>query len=257
TDTNLEPEEAPSVAEESQPLGSRVPLMGEEFKAFEPSVTRTISSHSSDSLDSTKPLSPDHPLTQASPTLTPTRASFHCRTARMTVRAQPAMSLSYSARVAEAMTLSDSAFRKRYRSSYETPSPLPSPTLQDADDERERSEEEGHGLEGMEEEVVPEGQQQVVPAADTAVGKPLGLGYKALRRCELAVGEDQVSSTFEVGQSSRSVPEQQGAKKWSSSSLPISPSSLVVLSPIASLVATPTMTIMVDEDQFLEVGAQV
>ncbi|GKG35846.1 hypothetical protein Tco_0441000, partial [Tanacetum coccineum] len=41
---------------------------------------------------------------------------------------------------------------------------------------------------------------------------------------------------------------------WSSGSLPISPLSPIVPSLIASLVATPTATISVDEDQFLEVG---
>ncbi|GKD68565.1 hypothetical protein Tco_1322655, partial [Tanacetum coccineum] len=139
--------------------------------------------------DSTTSLSPDHPLTRT----TPTRASFHRRTARMTVHAQPDMSPGHSARVEKAMTLSDSAFRKRYRSSYETPSPSPFSTLPvrkryrgtfelilntnsergelgdkdtkedkedkslDMNDKRERSEEEGHGLKEREEEVVPEG----------------------------------------------------------------------------------------------------
>nr|GFB99271.1 hypothetical protein [Tanacetum cinerariifolium] len=37
TDGELEPEEVPSEAEESQPLCYRVPLMSEEFEAFEPS----------------------------------------------------------------------------------------------------------------------------------------------------------------------------------------------------------------------------
>ncbi|GKG26855.1 hypothetical protein Tco_0402558, partial [Tanacetum coccineum] len=45
--------------------------------------------------------------------------------------------------------------------------------------------------------------------------------------------------------------------EWSFGSLPFLPSSLVVPSPIASLVATPTATISVDEDQFIEVGAQL
>ncbi|GJU35896.1 hypothetical protein Tco_1184250 [Tanacetum coccineum] len=45
--------------------------------------------------------------------------------------------------------------------------------------------------------------------------------------------------------------------EWSSGSLPILPSYPVVPSPIASPVATPTATISVDEDQFLEVGAQL
>ncbi|GKD34022.1 hypothetical protein Tco_1249531, partial [Tanacetum coccineum] len=73
-DTYIEsdPEEAPSEAEESQLLGSRVPLMSEESEASKPSSTRTVSSHSSVSSDLTAPLSPDHPLTHDSPTPTPT-----------------------------------------------------------------------------------------------------------------------------------------------------------------------------------------
>ncbi|GJX58802.1 hypothetical protein Tco_0290192 [Tanacetum coccineum] len=70
-DTESEPEEASSKAKELQSLGSRVPLMGEEFEGFEPSGTRTDSSHSSTSSDSTAPLSPDHLLTRVSPTPTP------------------------------------------------------------------------------------------------------------------------------------------------------------------------------------------
>nr|GEY90698.1 hypothetical protein [Tanacetum cinerariifolium] len=122
--------------------------------------------------------------------------------------------------------------------------------------------EEDLGLE-EEDEAVPMGQRQAVLDADTAVGEPLGLGYEALRHRELALEEDQVLGTFKAGQSSRYVPEQQGADRtplspeWSSGSLPISPSSPVVPSPIASPVATPTTTIEVDEDQFLDVGAQL
>ncbi|GJY74320.1 retrovirus-related pol polyprotein from transposon TNT 1-94 [Tanacetum coccineum] len=149
-----------------------------------------------------------------------------------------------------------------------------------------------------EEEVVPKGQQQAASAMDTTMGEPLRLGYGAMRRRELAVEEDRVPCTFEVGQSSTSMPEQQGAERvsafrhltlttwvdsedgrdytdipayvslvaplqtlpspeWSSGSLPISPSSPVALLPIASPVATLTATITVDEDQFLEVGAQL
>ncbi|GJW46677.1 hypothetical protein Tco_0078323 [Tanacetum coccineum] len=318
TDTESNPEEAPSEAEESQPLGSRVPLTDKEFEASKPSGTRTDSFHSSTSSDSTTPLSPDHPLTQVSPTPTPTRASFH-----------------------------HSTFRKRYRSSYKTPSPSPSLTLpvqkryrgtselildtdsegdelgdedtdkdgedesSNADDERERLDDEGHGLDdeghglddeghglddkdhglddeghglddedhgledeglGLEEEdeVVPEGHQQVVPVINTVVGKPLGLGYGALRRRELAAGEDQAPSTFEVDLKDGRVytdilayvplaaPVQTPPSlEWSSGSLPISPSSFVVPLPIASLVATLTATISVDEDQFIEVGVQL
>ncbi|GJU25971.1 hypothetical protein Tco_1164592 [Tanacetum coccineum] len=121
-DTKSELEEAPSKVEELQCLGSRIPLMGKEFVIVDSSGTRTHSSHSSASSDSTAPLSPDNPLTHVSPTPTPTCASFYCRTARMTMRAQPVMSPGHSARVTKAMALSDLDFCKRYRSSYETPS---------------------------------------------------------------------------------------------------------------------------------------
>ncbi|GJV44941.1 hypothetical protein Tco_1429477 [Tanacetum coccineum] len=103
------------------------------------------------------------------------------------------------------------------------------------------------GLKEEEEEAAPEGQQQAVPVMYTTAGEPLGLGYGVLRSCKLALGKGSVPSTFKTPPS----PE------WSSSSLPISPSSTVVPSPIASLVTTLAATISVDKDQFLEVAAQL
>nr|GEW90912.1 hypothetical protein [Tanacetum cinerariifolium]GEZ79633.1 hypothetical protein [Tanacetum cinerariifolium] len=44
---------------------------------------------------------------------------------------------------------------------------------------------------------------------DTGMNEPLGLGYEALRHCELALREGSVHSIFEIRQSSRSVPEPQ------------------------------------------------
>ncbi|GJZ49956.1 hypothetical protein Tco_0604146 [Tanacetum coccineum] len=153
----------------------------------------------------------------------------------MTVHAQPSTSPGHSARVAEAMALLDLAFRKRYRSSYETPSPSSSLTLlvrkryrdtselildtdsegdefgeedesSDADDERQSYglDDEGHGLgdedhglddesQGLEDEGLCLEEEEAVPE----------------------VGEDQAPSTFEVGQSLRSVSEQQGAERVS------------------------------------------
>ncbi|GJY29377.1 hypothetical protein Tco_0405144 [Tanacetum coccineum] len=146
TDTESDPEDAPLEVEELQ------------------------------SLDSTAPLSPDHPLTHVSPTPTPTCASFHHRTARMAVYAQPAMSPGLLASMTKAMALLDSAFHKRYKSSYETPSPSltllvrkryrgtselvldtniegdelgdedAEDEILDADDEREGLDDEDHGL---------------------------------------------------------------------------------------------------------------
>ncbi|GJU88678.1 hypothetical protein Tco_1301101 [Tanacetum coccineum] len=114
-DTESEPEEAPSEPE--------------EYEASKQSDTRITTSHSTASSDSTAPLSPDHPLTQTSPTPTPTQVSFHRRTACMAVRTQLTLSLGMSTRIAEAAALHPSSFRKRYRSSYEMPSPSSSPTL--------------------------------------------------------------------------------------------------------------------------------
>ncbi|GKE36530.1 hypothetical protein Tco_1459935 [Tanacetum coccineum] len=82
---------------------------------------------------------------------------------------------------------------------------------------------------------------------DTAVSEPFGLGYGAARHRALEPIEEIAPSTYKTSLS----PE------LSSGSLPVSPSSPVVPSPIASPMATPTATISVGEDQFIEVGAQL
>ncbi|GKF82274.1 hypothetical protein Tco_0243930, partial [Tanacetum coccineum] len=51
----------------------------------------------------------------------------------------------------------------------------------------------------------------------TAVSAPLGLGYGALRHRELALEEDDVYSTFEVGHGSRSAPESERPERVSAS----------------------------------------
>nr|GEW46541.1 hypothetical protein [Tanacetum cinerariifolium] len=260
--------EISTYADRAQSFRVPVPLPYDPYVAFRQAWTD--SSHSPASSNFTAPLSGDHPLTHVSPTPTPTYASFHSRTVRMTVHAQPVMSPGHSARVAEAMALSDLVFCKRYRSSYETPSSSLSLAFQvrkryrddeghGLDDEGRSVESDGLGLES-EDEVVREGQQRVTSVVETTVGKPIGLGYGALRNQELAVEEDHVYSTFETPSS----PE------WSSGSLPISPAPSVVLSPIPSPMislifpspialpmATLTATILVDEDQFIEVWAQL
>ncbi|GKF63357.1 hypothetical protein Tco_0186805 [Tanacetum coccineum] len=120
--------------------------------------------------------------------------------------------------------MSPSSFRKRYRSSYETPSPSSSLTLpiqkryredesSESDDEREGQglDDEGQGLEDegpgidKEEEAVPEGQQQAVLVVDTAASEPLGLGYGAVRRRALELTEEIAPSTYEVRKSSMSM----------------------------------------------------
>ncbi|GJZ28418.1 hypothetical protein Tco_0573065, partial [Tanacetum coccineum] len=144
------------------------------------------------------------------------------------------------------------------------------------DDESRGIDDEGHSVESdglsleEEEEAVPEGQQQAAPVVGTAMSAPLGLGYGALRRCELALEEGDVYNTFDVGQGSGSAPESRRPERtppspeWTSSLLPISPSHSNVPSPISSpmipltvpsLVATP---VAVETEGFMtELGAQV
>ncbi|GKB85551.1 hypothetical protein Tco_0957823, partial [Tanacetum coccineum] len=94
----------------------------------------------------------------------------------------------------------------------------------DLDDESHGLDDEGHSVEsdrlglGEEEEAIPESQQQAVPVVEAAVSTPLGLGYGALRRRELAIEEDYVYSTFEVGQGSEPVPEPKRPERVSASS---------------------------------------
>ncbi|GKE44541.1 hypothetical protein Tco_1471825 [Tanacetum coccineum] len=204
--------------------------------------------------------------------------------------------------------MSDSAFRKRFRSSYES-SPSSSPPdiplrkryqgtselveddkEEDEDDEEEDeeieessdsdsvsedTEDEGpitededpitrdEGLavrdEGLSirveslilggDEAVPEGQQRAAPVMETAMGEPLGLGYGALRRRKITLGEGQKPSVFEIGQSSGSdgiayidVPaypppappaQTPPSPEWLSGSLPVSPAPFIIPSPIS------------------------
>ncbi|GJT30278.1 hypothetical protein Tco_0910553 [Tanacetum coccineum] len=250
------------------------------------------------------------------------------RTVRMAMRVPPAMSSGLSASMAEVAAISESAFHKRFRSSYESspslsPPELPSrkhyrgtselvedskedddeddkeieesldsnsvskdaedegPTVEDEDpaagdgslaagDEGPSMDDESHGLddesrglddegysvesdrfglEDNEEEAIPRGQQQGAPVVKIALSAPLGLGYEALRHRELALEEDHVYSTFEVGQDSEDdivyivIPvypppaplvQTPPSPEWTSGSILISPLPSVVPSPISS-----------------------
>ncbi|GJR97289.1 hypothetical protein Tco_0269463 [Tanacetum coccineum] len=224
------------------------PLTDEEFEASEPSDTRITSSYSTTPLESTTPLTPDHPLTQTSPTPTLSQPFYYRRTTRMAVRTQPAMSPGLSARVTEEMTLSPSSFRKRSvrvtgRSQLVAIRSVPFSDLfsmlEDTETKIEESEAEGTDSEGEESE--DEGHDSE--------------GYGAARRRALELAEEISPSTFEVGQSSRSVPDQQVAD---GTPTPRIPARTTWIDPEdASLVTTPSATIVVDEDELLEVGAQL
>nr|GEY49467.1 hypothetical protein [Tanacetum cinerariifolium] len=81
-------------------------------------------------------------------------------------------------------------------------------------DEVQGLEDEGPDID-EEEEAAPEGQQQAVLVVDIAASEPLDLGYGMARHRALESTEEIAPSTYEVVQSSRSVPEHEGAKRVS------------------------------------------
>ncbi|GJX72814.1 hypothetical protein Tco_0311409 [Tanacetum coccineum] len=221
TDTESDLEEAPLEAEESQPLGSRVPLMSEEFEASEPSCTRTVSSHSIVSSYSTALLSPDHPLTHVLPTPTPFRLLCpHLPSVR-------GIDLFY-----EKQSSSSSSQTLPVRMRYQGTSEHILDTDSDGDELGEEDTEEDESSD----------------ADDEREGRDLD---------DVDPKDDRVYIDIPAYAPPTAPIQSQPSPEWSFGSLLVSPSSLVVPSPIASLVATLAATISVDEDQFIEVGVKL
>nr|GEZ55714.1 hypothetical protein [Tanacetum cinerariifolium] len=250
TDNESEPFKGKARTPESPHIVAPLTCHVEESKGSSTFSARSTSS------DFTAPLSPDHPLTHTTPGVVPILR----RTVRLAMRVPLVMLPGLFAGIAEVAAMSDSAFRKRFRSSYDS-SPLSTlpvqkrdedPATEDEglaarvegpglDDESYGLDDKSHGVDGEsygfddescgiddegrdiesdglglgEEEVVPEGQQRAVSVLAASISEPLGLGYKVLRRRELALEEDHVNSTFEVGQGSGSAPEPERSKRVS------------------------------------------
>ncbi|GJY77852.1 hypothetical protein Tco_0483653 [Tanacetum coccineum] len=245
-------------ADEAQSSRVPVPLPEDTYEAIRQAYLDGKDTKSEPFEDPIETETPESPLTIAPPTSLPESTSS---------------TLVFNSQLVGA-AMSESAFRKRFRSSYESsssssPPDLPSqkryrgtsglieddeedddeedeemeesldsnnvsedaedegPTVEDEDPAIRDEDDEGHSIEsdglglGEEEEAVPECQQQVVPVVRTTVSTPLGLGYEALRRRELALEEDHVYNTFEVGQGSGSAPEPERPKRMSTSRQPI------------------------------------
>ncbi|GJS52405.1 uncharacterized protein Tco_0625767 [Tanacetum coccineum] len=275
-DIESEPEEAPSETEELQPLAARIlPLTDDEFEASDLSNTRITSSHSITPSDSTTSLSPDHPLTQTAPTPKLSRPLYYRRTTRMVMHIQPTLSPGFSARLTETMALSPSSFHKRYRSSYETPSssasPIPSLTLPIRKSlENEESEDEkalglGYG----------EARSRALEIAGEIAPSTFEIGQSSRFTLDQMVADktptpripahttwidhkdDTIYLDIEFDPPSRVPVQTPASPEWSSGSLPVSLASLTIPLPIASPATTPAATIAIDEDKFLELGAQL
>nr|GFA76524.1 hypothetical protein [Tanacetum cinerariifolium] len=184
-----------------------------------------------------------------------------------------------SARIAEAAALSPSSFRKRYRSSYEIPSPSSSLTLpvrkrhmgtselikdnegesselnyaregsedesSDSDGEREGNglDDEGQGLddEGQVLEDEGPGMQEATPEGQQQA--VLVIDTAASEPLGLRCGAARRHSLESSEEITPSTYETPPSSEWSLGSLPVLPSSSVVPSPIASPVATLAATI--------------
>ncbi|GJX35846.1 hypothetical protein Tco_0247403 [Tanacetum coccineum] len=206
-----------------------------------------------------------------------------------------------SARIAKAAALSPFSFRKRYRSSYETPSLSSSLTLlvlkryggtselildtkenegrrilrrmrrmgvqmrmtrerESLDDEGQVLDDEGQGLydEGQGLDNEGQGLEDEEPSIEEEEVAPEGSSGYELHLDAWVDPRDSWVYTVKLQSAPPAAPVQTLlSPEWSLGSLPVSPLSLVVPSPIASPVATTSATISVDEDQFLEVGAQL
>ncbi|GKC99414.1 hypothetical protein Tco_1169689, partial [Tanacetum coccineum] len=277
TDIESEPFEDPIETKKTQPLSPRAAPLSHDYTPTSPDYTHNTPRSDKDlepieaseirtasPSGSTSPLSPDHPLTQTSPTSTPSRAFYYRSTTHMTRYRSSYKTPSSSASPASSPTF---PIRKRYQGTSEpildTKAEGNDSKAKGTGSESEESEDEGPDSES-EEVTSKEQQQRTVPVEDTVEDEPLGLGYGAARRHALELAEDITHNTYEVGQSSRYVPVQQTSEETTTSRLPVlttwedpMDASLTVPSPLASPVTTSAATITVDEGKFLEVGAQL
>nr|GEW27726.1 hypothetical protein [Tanacetum cinerariifolium] len=233
TNIELEPEEAPSEADESQQLGPMVPLMGKEFEASEPSVRAQPAVSLGLSASVTKAMT--------------LLDSVFCMSEGDKVGDD-----------SEGDEVGDDSEEDEVGEGDTHPNI-------DSKDSKVRS------TDSKGEEAAPEDQQQqAILAKGTLEGEPLRLGYRAARRQALEETAGRVHSTYEVDPEggtlyldieiiprSCALVQTSTSPEWSFGSLPVSSSSPVVPLPIASPATTLAATISVDEDQFLEVGEQL
>ncbi|GJX44873.1 hypothetical protein Tco_0261549 [Tanacetum coccineum] len=234
-----------------------VPLPKDPYEAIRQAYLDGTDTESKPFEDPIDTETPESPLTVAPPislpkSTPPTLVPILRRTTRMAVRVPPAMSSGLSGSMKEEAAMSESAFCKRFRSSYESSPSLSPPDLpsrkryrgtsefvedsEEDDDEEDEEIEESLDSDSVSEDAEDEGPttededpaagnegltaEHAAPVMRTAVSVPLGLGYGALRRRELALEDDHVYNTFEVGQGSGSPPESERPERVSASRQP-------------------------------------
>nr|GEW59371.1 hypothetical protein [Tanacetum cinerariifolium] len=282
TDTESQPFEGEARTPESPHIVAPPICHVEESKGFGMSDARSMSS------DSTTPLSPYHPLTHTTTVLVP----IYHRTACMAVRVSPTMSPGLYAGMAEVAAMSDSAFRKRFMSSYDSSPSLTLPVkkryrgtselILGTDSEEDEEVEESLDFDSESKDVEDEGPTTVDedPAAEdeglAAEVEGLGVDDESFGLGDESHGVDDESHGLDGEEEAVPEGQQQAvlvtspSPEWTYgllliSSLPFvvpSPVSspmtpLTVPSPIASPMATSVATILVDEDKFIEIDRDV
>nr|GEZ57608.1 hypothetical protein [Tanacetum cinerariifolium] len=256
TDTESEPYQDKAEIPESPHIVAPPTYHVEESEGSGTSSVRSMS------LDSTMPLLPDHPLTHTTPALVP----ILCRTARMVMHVPPAMSPGLSAGIAEVAAMSDLTFNKKFRSSYDSSpsSTLPvrkryrgtSELILDTDSEEDEEVEESLDSDSESKDAEEEGL--------TAEDEDPATGDKGLAAKDegpgIGVESHGLGDEGQRVESDRfSLKEEEVVPKAPSIVLSLIPSPMISLnipSLIASPVATSTATILVDEDQFIEIALQ-
>ncbi|GKC15629.1 hypothetical protein Tco_1012411 [Tanacetum coccineum] len=256
-------------ADRAQSSRVPVPLPEDPYKAIIQAYLDGTDTESEPFEDPIETETPESPHTVAPPTslpesTPPTLFPILHRTACMAMRVPPAMSLDLSATMAKVAAMFNFAFRKSVSKDAEdegTTIEDEDPAVRDeglavgdkgpgmgvescgSDDESHGLDDEGHSIESNglgleeEEEAEPEGQQREVLVVGAAMSAPLGVGYGALRRRELALEEDQDGIVYiDVPAYPPPAPPAQTppSPEWSSSLLSIYPAPFVVPSSISS-----------------------
>ncbi|GKA75637.1 hypothetical protein Tco_0782015 [Tanacetum coccineum] len=205
---------------------------------------------------------PELPLTIAPPTSlpesTPTAlVPILYRTARMAVRAPPAMSSGLSASMAEVAAMSESAFPKRFRSSYESSPSVSPPDLPlrkhylgtselVEDNEEEDDEKDGEIEESMDSDSVSEDAEDEEDSE-----RPERVSTSRQPTLTTWIDPEDGMVYIDVPAYPPTAPPVQTPPlpEWRSGSLPISPSPSVVPSPISSSATNRYLRIQLVEER--------
>ncbi|GKA25858.1 hypothetical protein Tco_0711967, partial [Tanacetum coccineum] len=222
-----------------------VPLPKDPYEAIRQAYLDGMDTESEPFEDPIDTETPESPLTRAPPTslhesTPPTLIPILRRTARMAVRVPPAISSGLSTSMAEVAAMSESAFRKRFSSSYESSPTSSSPDLpswkryqgtselvedsEEDDDEEDKEIEESLDNNSVSEDVEDDGPtaKDEDPAArdDSLATRDEGLEEEEEEEEVVPGGQQQAAPVVGTAMSSGSAPESERPERVSVSRQP-------------------------------------